>query len=146
MIDITIKWITEVNWFILVIPPFFIWCLAGAFLIGFVPEIKKRESAGGKAWKEILRSGLVKPLKYKWELFFTTLHLWILNILFLILGVVINELQIGFSESLFDVLMLVSLLILLFGKCKNINQSISSSSFIGGFRYIYRGFSNPFRE
>lgn len=146
MIDIITKWITEVNWFILVLPPFFIWYLSGAFLVGFVPEIKKRKSVSGEEWKEILNTGLVKALKYKWELFFTSVHLWILSMLFLMLGVIINELSIGFSESLFDVLMLIPLLIILFGKCKNINESISSASFVGGFKYIYGGFSNPFRE
>lgn len=144
MIQTVIEWGTEISWSFLVLPPFFIWFIAGMLIVSFGPEINKKRSNKKITWKKVLYESLKNALKVRWQLFFTAINLTFLSLVLLVLGVIQKGLLPGLPEEIVDVLGLAIIWLLFVGKCKSIYQDTSSRRFKSSIKYLYRGISNPF--
>ena len=145
MFDALIRQIAEFNWFLLVIPPLVIWSISGYFLIGFLSALKQENDRDNKCVKKLLLLGLRKTSENMWALIFTTIHLTILTIILFTFAGVIRGIFPNIPENIVDSIVLIMLTTVFFGKYKKIRNS-HPTSFFSSLKFLYKGFSNPFRE
>lgn len=142
MIETVIRWWASVNWVLVFLPPFLIWLIGEMILLVIAPSVQRRSE--NKSWVEMLLEAWERIRKYKWRLIFTAINLTALSVIFLILGVILEENLPALPEEVIDLPEIIFLALLFFSKAKNIHEDTSSKLLKNSLKYLYRGFSNPF--
>lgn len=144
MIPILIEWGKETNWFLFFFPPFLIWFLAGATLLGFPPVLRRLSSDRG--FVQRAKFSLKRAFFYRWELLFTAISLTLLTYIYHILLVLGRNLLSIFPDTLASTLGFLLLLLVFLAKLGKIAQRPPTKSPLKSVKYIFWGVSNPFRD
>lgn len=146
MITVLSNWSSRVNWLLFILPPIGIWLTGGVTLLGFVPLMDLNSSSKERDWKKVLRLGLKRAFRYRWELVFTAVSLGLFTDLFSILLTLRAELLPAFPEVVAAPLGYLILFLIFMAKISTIAQRAPSRSPVQSILYLYGGFSNPFSE
>lgn len=144
MIPILIDWGKETNWFLFFFPPFPIWFLAGGALLGFPPVMRRLSS--DRKLVNIAKFSLKRANLYKWELLFTAISLTVLSYIYHISLILGRKLLPVFPDTLASTLGFLLLLLVFLAKLGKIAQQPPTNSPLRSVKYIFGGFSNPFRD
>ena len=133
----------EFSWLTLVLPPFLIWVLASFGLLGYfaLPKNYSREDN-----RKIFFSAIREAVRYGWEVFFTSIGLTALTIAFHFLLLLVHRTLPAVPEFVISTAGFSMIFLIYLGKVSNIVTRPPSHSILDSLKYVYGGFSNPFRD
>lgn len=146
MIEIALDFIAENEPWLLIFPPFLIWFISGAIIVGFIPAIKKTKGKKSKKWQQILFEGLKRFYSYKWEILFSAINLTFLTLFWSIFNSWLAQMLPYLPEVLILGFSFYLLLIYFLGKVTSISSRQPKKSILKSLRYLYGGFTSPFGE
>lgn len=138
------EWINQTNWLLFVCPPFGLWLLTGVGLLGFTPVLRRLSSE--RSLVQIAEFSLKRAFFYKWELLSTAISLTLLSYIYQILQVLGRKLLPDFPDSLASTSGFLFLFLCFLAKLGKIVRLPPTNSPIRSMKYIFGGFSNPFRD